>query len=342
MLPIEVRPFQITAPALDRLGRPMYDLRVSVVDTCNFRCPYCMPEELVDAAPTPRVERLDFEQIERVVRASVELGVRKVRLTGGEPLLRKRLPDLVTRLAAIEGIEDLALTTNGVLLPAHAQTLADAGLSRVTLSLDAVDEAVFARMSGGRGNVAQVLAGLEAAERAGLGPIKINAVVIRGYNDHVVLPLLEHFRGTPHIVRLIEYMDVGNVNGWNRGNVLSTAELLSAVQSRWPLKPLRPAIRGEVAKRYAYADGQGEIGFISSISQPFCGDCSRARLSTDGRLFTCLFAKDGIDLKPALDGNDEHLLSELSGVWSVREDRYSEIRSTLGNDRKVEMYEIGG
>ncbi len=293
-------------------------------------------------------QRLGFDEIETVARAAVGLGVEKLRLTGGEPLLEKKLPQLVERLAAIEGIKDLALTTNAMLLGKAARPLASAGLNRITISLDSLDPEVFARMSGGRGDLATVLGGISAAEKAGLKPVKINAVIQKGVNDHTVLSLLEHFRGTGHIVRLIEYMDVGNRNGWRMDEVVPSAVLAALINERWPIQPLSPLYPGEVAKRYAYQDGQGEIGFISSVTQPFCGDCHRARLSADGVLYTCLFASMGTNLRePLRNGADVAEMQEImQRIWLQRADRYSELRSPAAAEghilKKVEMYRIGG
>jgi cyclic pyranopterin phosphate synthase len=334
----------------DRLDRPMRDLRISVMDRCNFRCPYCMPKDTFhDRYRFLRsAERLTFEEISRVARVAVGLGVRKLRLTGGEPLLRTGLPDLVAELSAIEGVEDLALTTNGVLLAQHASELKAAGLQRVTVSLDSLDEAVFARMSGGFGGLPQVLEGIEAALAAGLNPVKVNAVVQRGINDHTVLPLLERFRGTGVTVRLIEFMDVGTRNHWEPSQVVPSTELLRQVQERWPVRPVDAPRRGDVAERYAYADGSGEIGFVSSVTAPFCGDCHRARLSSEGSLYTCLFASSGLDLRGPLraGASDADLLETLRGAWRGRADRYSELRQQLRAGehplRKIEMHYIGG
>ena len=334
----------------DKLGRPLRDLRISVMDRCNFRCPYCMPKETFhDRYRFLRTsERLGFNEIVRVARAAVTLGVRKLRLTGGEPLLRPRLAELVGELSMIDDVEDIALTTNGVLLAQHASELKANGLGRVTVSLDSLDPGVFARMSGGFGGLDDVLEGIEAAIEAGLGPVKINAVVRRGANDHTVLPLLEHFRGSPVIVRLIEYMDVGNRNAWRPDEVVPSAELLQQVAARWPVTPLPGSYHGEVAKRYRYDDGAGEIGFISSVSAPFCGDCTRARLSSEGVFYTCLFAANGTDLRGALRGgaSDEELVSLVRAAWTGREDRYSELREALRRSeqplQKIEMHYIGG
>ena len=336
-------------PPLDTRVRPLHDLRISVIDRCNFRCPYCMPEDQYahDYVFLDKSERLRFEEIERLTRAFVRLGARKLRLTGGEPLLRRDLPTLVTMLAAIPGIEDIAMTTNGVLLPKSAQALRDAGLQRLTVSLDTLDAPTFRHLSGGRGEVSEVLAGIAAAEAAGFATIKINSVVMRGINDKQIFGLLEHFRGTGHIVRFIEYMDVGTVNGWQNERVVPSAELVSAIAARWPIAPLDPNYRGEVAERYRFLDGAGEVGFISSVSHPFCGDCTRARLSADGKLYTCLFAQHGFDLRTALreGASDEDLIALITTRWQQRSDRYSEQRAELrrrGELQHVEMFAVGG
>jgi GTP 3',8-cyclase len=336
--------------AHDRLGRPLRDLRISVMDRCNFRCPYCMPRDTFHERYRflRSSERLDFGEIARVARLGTLLGVRKVRITGGEPLLRSGIADLVAELSTLEGIEDIALTTNGVLLAQHAAELKGNGLGRVTVSLDSLDPTVFEQMSGGFRGLEQVLQGIEAALAAGLDPVKVNAVVKRGVNDHTVLALLDHFRGTPVIVRLIEYMDVGNRNDWRAREVVTSAELLRLIQQRWPVTAIAGRGRGEVAQRYRYDDGAGEIGFISSVSAPFCGDCSRARLSSEGQLYTCLFATSGVDLRAPLraGATDEELLDVLRGAWSLRADRYSELRDAEKAAehplRKVEMHYIGG
>lgn len=329
---------------LDALSRPLRDLRVSVIETCNYRCPYCMPEGLTpEEATLDRGRRLDFAQIETAVRAFARLGVRKVRLTGGEPLLRKDLPELVRRLARIPGIEDLALTTNGSLLAGQAVALRTAGLHRITLSLDALDADVFRTMSGGRGDVREVLDGLAAAEAAGFGAIKLNTVVQRGVNEDQVLPLVQRFRGTPHTLRFIEYMDVGTCNGWRREQVVPSAELRDRIARRWPLSPLAPTYRGEVAARYRFADGQGEVGFVSSVTEPFCGDCHRARLSADGQLFTCLFAARGHDLREQIAQGEAAVTDRIAAIWTQRADRYSEERAGVASGRKrIEMFFIGG
>ena len=342
VLPLPVAP-------RDRLRRPMHDLRISVMDRCNFRCPYCMPRETFHEhyqflKPT---ERLSFEEIARLAHLFVEMGVSKLRLTGGEPLLRPNLSELIAELGAIEGVQDIALTTNGVLLEKYATELKAGGLNRITVSLDSLDEEVFAQMSGGFHGRDQVLAGLRAAQQVGLTPIKINAVVQRGVNDHTVLDMLERFRGTGIIVRLIEYMDVGNRNHWEMPRVLPSRELLERISVRWPVHAMPGNYHGEVAERYAYDDGAGEIGFISSVTQPFCGSCSRARLSSEGVLYTCLFATHGLDLKTPLrsGASDDQLRALIRNTWEQRDDHYSEQRAKLGNEhplRKIEMYYIGG
>lgn len=334
----------------DTRGRPLHDLRISLLDRCNFRCPYCMPEAEFNADYQflKRQQLLTHEEIARIARVAVGLGVSKLRLTGGEPLLDRKVPELVRTLARLPGVDDLALTTNGTLLAANAKRLAEAGLHRVTVSLDSLDEDVFRRMSGNRGDLSRVLEGIAAAERAGLSPIKINTVVQRGVNDHTVLDLLAHFRGTGHIVRLIEFMDVGNRNAWKMEEVVPSRELLGRIAERWPLRPVGKSYAGEVAKRYAFDDGQGEIGFISSVTAPFCGACSRARLSADGVLYTCLFATRGTNLKEPLrqGASDAELADLLACIWLRRADRYSELRGAASREepaeKKVEMYRMGG
>jgi cyclic pyranopterin phosphate synthase len=334
-------------PALDTFDRPLHDLRISVTDRCNFRCVYCMPKEVFgrDYAFLPRAEILDFEEIERVVRVLTGLGVTKVRLTGGEPLVRRNLERLVAMLAPIPGVEDLTLTTNGSLLAGKARELADAGLHRVTVSLDALDDPTFVRMNDVGFPVARVLEGIAAAEAAGLGPIKINTVVRRGLNDHAILDLAAHFRGTGHTVRFIEYMDVGHSNGWRMDDVVPAAEIVATIDAQWPLEAIESGYRGEVANRYRYRDGVGEVGVIASVTQPFCGDCTRLRLSADGQLFTCLFATRGHDLRGLLrsGASDADLADSLRALWRVRDDRYSELRTASTADvPKVEMSYIGG
>lgn len=342
-LPVKRRPH-------DTLGRPLHDLRISVMDRCNFRCPYCMPKDTFheNYRFLKSSERLSFDEIARLTRLFVELGVKKVRLTGGEPLLRSNLADLVGDLTAIEGVQDVALTTNGVLLAQHAVELKANGLHRITVSLDSLDPEIFKQMCGGMGDVERVLEGIRAAQAAGLAPIKINSVIERGLNDHTALDLVERFRGTGVIVRFIEYMDVGNRNQWSLDRVVPSRELMERIAQRWPLHPVEENYRGEVAERYAFDDGLGEVGFISSITHPFCGDCTRARLSSEGVFYTCLFARSGVDLRAPLraGASDEELSQLISDTWLQRSDRYSELRSTLQRSeqplRKIEMYYIGG
>lgn len=334
----------------DTRGRPLQDLRISLLDRCNFRCPYCMPETKFhkDYQFLTRQQRLSHEEILRLARIAVGLGVTKLRLTGGEPLLDKNVVKLISGLRELNGVDDLALTTNGVLLAPVADALAAAGLQRVTISLDSMDSEIFRLMSGRRGELDKVLAGIAAAEKAGLSPIKINVVVQRGVNDHTVLDVLEHFRGSGHIVRLIEFMDVGNRNGWRMEQVVPSRELLHMIQARWPVRAVDRNYPGEVARRYEYLDGAGEVGFISSVTEPFCGACSRARLSADGTLYTCLFASSGTDLRESIrNGADDALLTEIMrNVWLARKDRYSEIRESAPTEKplisKVEMYRMGG
>jgi cyclic pyranopterin phosphate synthase len=331
----------------DLLGRPLHDLRISVTDRCNFRCVYCMPKAVFGPgyAFLGRDELLSFDELERLVHVFAQLGVRKIRLTGGEPLLRPHLEDLVSRLAAIPGIEELTMTTNGALLARKAAVLKAAGLSRVTVSLDSLDDAIFGAMNDVDFPVERVLEGIQAADDAGLGPIKINMVVKRGINEDSVLPMARAFKGTGRILRFIEYMDVGTTNGWRLDDVVPAGELVRRIHAEMPIEPVDPNYRGEVANRYRYRDGQGEIGFIASVTQPFCADCNRARLSADGRLFTCLFAVEGHDCRQYVrDGlTDEAILGELRGIWSRRIDRYSELRSSQTDGlKKVEMHFIGG
>jgi cyclic pyranopterin phosphate synthase len=334
---------------VDQLGRPLHDLRISVMDRCNFRCPYCMPESTYGEHFNflRNDERLSFDEIERLCRLAATLGVSKLRLTGGEPLLRPHLTDLVARLRRLDGINDLALTTNGVLLARHASELRDAGLDRVTVSLDTLDPALFHRMSGNRGALDDVLAGIEAAQAAGFPHgVKLNTVVQRGVNEHTAIDLVERFRGSGVVVRFIEYMDVGNRNDWRPDAVVPSAELVQRIHAQWPMRALPPKYAGEVATRYRFEDGAGEIGMISSISQPFCGGCSRARLSSEGMLYTCLFATRGTDLRhPLREGASDQALTELlRDVWLRRRDRYSEERAEHHGKapRKIEMHYIGG
>ncbi len=335
------------APVSDQLSRPLRELRVSVIDRCNFRCTYCMPEDSLQGRGVflPLVKLLTDHEINDLVRAFVGLGVRKVRITGGEPLVRPGLPGLIGRLARIDGLSDLALTTNGVLLPRLAADLADAGLKRITVSLDSLDQEVLDKMSGGKARLKDILAGIDAATEAGFKKLKINTVVQRGVNDHTVLDLLAHFRGSGHSVRLIEYMDVGNSNHWQLDQVVSSAEWVRRIDQKWPIEPVSDGRPSETARRYRYKDGKGEIGLISSITQPFCGGCTRARLTADGILYTCLFGTRGTNLMPLLRQSfDPVTLQErIRDVWLQRKDRYSEIRSknSLPQD-KVEMYRMGG
>ena len=339
----------MSAPTTDLLRRTLTDLRISVTDRCNLRCTYCMPAELYDGHRfLPKQEILDFEEIARLVHLFAALGVRKLRLTGGEPLLRRELDRLVHSLAKIPGIDDLALTTNGLLLPAQAAGLRAAGLRRLTVSLDALDEKIFGRMNGRGVPVAEVLAGISAAEAAGFARIKINAVIERGVNDGEVLRLAEHFRGTGHVMRCIEFMDVGESNGWKMERVVSAAEIARAIDARFPLEPLQRERDPETALRYRYRDGAGEIGIIASVTRPFCGACSRSRLSAKGELFTCLFAARGLDLRALLRGGatDAEITRALAQRWGARDDRYSELRAEAGERGeslpKVEMSYIGG
>ena len=335
---------------VDTMGRSMRDLRISVTDRCNFRCPYCMPAEIFGEAYQflPREQILTYEEITRLVGLFAEFGVTKARITGGEPLLRTDLPTLIGQVSAVDGITDVTLTTNGYLLAQQAQALKDAGLHRITVSLDSLDEDVFKQMNGRGFGPAPILNAIESASEVGLAPIKINAVVQRGVNDHTIVDLARHFKGTGHIVRFIEYMDVGNRNGWKLDEVVSADEIIARVDAEMPLEPTPGNYHGEVAERYVYRDGSGEIGVIASVTRPFCGACTRLRLSTDGQIFTCLFATRGTSLRdPMRDGaTDEELRQLISGIWSRRTDRYSEERAANTPDiprpAKVEMYQIGG
>ncbi len=349
---------------LDQLQRPLHDLRISVTDRCNFRCSYCMPKEVFDKDYTylPHSALLSFEEITRTARLFVERGVRKIRLTGGEPLLRKNIEILIAQLAALKTPDgqplDLTLTTNGSLLARKAQSLKDAGLQRVTVSLDGLDDAVFRRMNDADFPVADVLAGIEAAQQAGLGPIKVNMVVKRGTNDHEIIPMARHFRGSGVVLRFIEYMDVGATNGWRMDEVLPSAQVIDLLKTEWPMVALSPSSPGETAERWGYANAQGlhdpalgEVGVISSVTQAFCGDCNRARLSTEGRLYLCLFASQGYDLRPLLreqNASDEHIAATLDAIWRGRKDQYSRLRSLQPPDtasstvKRVEMSYIGG
>jgi cyclic pyranopterin phosphate synthase len=337
------------APPTDRLSRPLRDLRISVTDRCNLRCPYCMPASVFGEhhAFLPKDELLSFEEITRLVTVFARAGVTKIRITGGEPLLRRDLPTLIGGIVAIPGIEDIALTTNGLELPKQARALADAGLKRVTVSLDSLDEAVLKEMSGRPVAPAAVLDGIRAAEDAGLRPIKINCVAVRGVNEAGIVELARHFKGSGHVLRFIEFMDVGTLNDWQAEQVVPAAEIVRRVGEAFPLEPVDPAYRGEVAARYRYKDGSGEIGIISSVTAPFCGDCTRARLTSDGRVLTCLFAATGPSLRDALRGGatDDELYERVAGIWSARTDRYSELRAEqrgAGARSKIEMYQVGG
>jgi cyclic pyranopterin phosphate synthase len=336
------------AVALDTLARPVRDLRISVTDRCNFRCVYCMPKEIFGKQFEflRREQLLTFEEIERLARTFAAMGVEKLRITGGEPLVRRGVDELIARLVPLPGINDVTLTTNGALLARMAPKLADAGLNRVTVSLDSLDDATFRAMNDVDFPVADVLEGIEAALAAGLAPVKVNMVVKRGVNDDDVIGMAGRFRGTRVILRFIEYMDVGASNGWRLDDVVPSAEIVSAIDSLWPLEPVDPAYRGEVAARYRYRDGQGEIGLISSVTQPFCHDCTRARLSAEGKLYTCLFASRGHDLRALVRSeiSDAELDEKLRGLWRMRADRYSELRSqdTPVDLPRVEMSYIGG
>jgi cyclic pyranopterin phosphate synthase len=352
---VPAAPVAATGRLTDTLQRPLRDLRISVTDRCNFRCSYCMPKEVFnkDYPYLPHAELLSFEEITRLARQFVAHGVRKIRLTGGEPLLRKNIEILVEQLAQLRTVDglpvELALTTNGSLLARKAKALKDAGLRRVTVSLDGLDDAVFRRMNDVDFPVAEVLGGIHAAQEAGLGPVKVNMVVKRGTNEHEILPMARHFRGTGIVLRFIEYMDVGATNGWRMDEVLPSAEVVRRLDAEFPLQALDPAAPGETAERWAYRDGAGEVGVISSVTHAFCGSCNRARLSTEGRLYLCLFASNGHDLRALLRGgaSDADLASAIGHIWHQRADRYSELRGKLAPDtgtgaRRVEMSYIGG
>ncbi|MHB1570090.1 MAG: GTP 3',8-cyclase MoaA [Solirubrobacteraceae bacterium] len=331
---------------LDRLQRPIRDLRISVTDRCNFRCVYCMPREVFGPGFQflPRPELLTFEEIARLASVFVACGVTKLRLTGGEPLVRRELERLVALLARIDGVSDIALTTNGALLSRKARALADAGLHRVTVSLDSLDDQTFRALSDVSVPVARVLEGIDAAAAAGLG-VKVNMVLKRGANEDHILEMAEHFRHSGHILRFIEYMDVGNTNGWRMDDVVPAAEVVGIINDQWPIEAVEANYPGEVASRYRYRDGAGEIGLIASVTQPFCRGCTRARLSCEGKLYTCLFAAHGHDLRALLrsDAPDEEITDRVRSIWSRRSDRYSELRTERTSDRrKVEMSHIGG
>jgi cyclic pyranopterin phosphate synthase len=333
---------------VDAFGRPLRDLRISVTDRCNFRCTYCMPKDVFghDYRFLDRRELLDFEEITRVARAAVSLGVHKLRLTGGEPLIRRGIEELVTMLAELDA--EVTLTTNASLLPRKAQTLKDAGLARITVSLDSMDDATFRAMNDVEFPVERVLEGIRAAHEAGL-PVKVNSVIKRGVNEKEVVPLARHFRETPHILRFIEFMPVGETNHWHTEEVVSAAEIVELIRAEFPIEPVEANYRGEVAKRWHYKDGKGEIGIVASVTQPFCGDCTRSRISAEGKLYTCLFAVRGHDLRALIrsGASDDDLAAKLAEIWRVRGDRYSELRAQSAVDpaiggRKVEMSYIGG
>lgn len=359
---VPLHPSPATGLLVDTRGRPLRDLRISVTDRCNFRCNYCMPKEVFDKdyPYLPHSALLSFEEITRLASLFLAHGVRKIRLTGGEPLLRKNIEELIAQLAQLRTVDgkapDLTLTTNGSLLARKARSLKEAGLNRVTVSLDGLDDAVFRRMNDVDFPVADVLAGIEAAHAAGLSHIKVNMVVKRGTNDHEILPMARHFRGTGTTLRFIEYMDVGATNGWRMDEVLPSAQLIERLRAELPLVPLEPSSPGETAERWGYADASGqhdpalgEVGVISSVTQAFCHDCNRARLSTEGKLYLCLFASQGYDLRSLLRGgaSDADIAAAIAPIWQQRSDRYSELRSTLPADntqgaRRVEMSYIGG
>lgn len=332
---------------VDRLHRPLRDLRVSVTDRCNFRCVYCMPKSVFNKDYTflKRKELLSYEEITKVVTAAASLGVTKIRLTGGEPLIRNDLENLIESISAVYGIQDISLTTNAALLSLRrAQSLKDAGLKRLNVSLDAIDDKTFKAVNDVDVDVKTVLSGIENAALVGFDSVKVNMVVKKGLNDHSVLPMAQHFHGSGQILRFIEFMDVGNSNAWDLSHVITSAQIAELINAEMPIESMEANYRGEVAKRWRYVDGGGEIGIISSVSDPFCGDCSRARLSATGSIYTCLFASEGHDLKPSLASDDQQVVNDqLSRIWSVREDRYSETRTSVVTLKpKVEMSFIGG
>ena len=334
---------------LDKFNRPVRDLRISVTDRCNFRCTYCMPKEVYGEAFKflPKKELLDFDEIEKIAISFANIGVSKIRITGGEPLVRKNIEDLIKKLSSIKGIEDIAMTTNGYLLEPKLDALFESGLNRITVSLDAIDDLTFKKMSDQNYDVNKVLSAVEMANKKGFDEIKINCVVQKGVNEHSILELLDYFRESKNIVRFIEYMDVGNLNGWELSQVLSIEEILEIIQKKYKVKPINQNYQGEVAKRYILEDYSSEFGIISSVSQPFCSTCTRSRITMDGKLVTCLFASNGLDLrKPLREGcTQEELQKIISNVWLNRKDRYSEIRHKLSpssNNKKIEMFQIGG
>lgn len=335
----------------DKFDRPLRDLRISVTDRCNFRCTYCMPAEIFSEKYKflHKSKLLTFEEIARLTRIIVRLGAVKIRLTGGEPLVRQDVERLVEMLNAIDGVEDMAMTTNAYMLPKKIDALKAAGLPRLTISLDSLDEEVFQKMNGGKASVAEVLAGIQAAEDAGYTHMKINTVVQKGVNDHTVVDLARHFKDTGHIVRFIEYMDVGNMNGWKMDEVVPAKQIVEMINAEMPLEPLDENYYGEVAQRYRYKDGSGEIGLITSVTQPFCGSCTRMRLSPEGQIFTCLFGVKGTDLRDPMraGATDDDIEQIIRDTWGHRIDRYSAIRTSLTDEmrdkrNKVEMYHIGG
>tara|TARA_B100000427_G_scaffold325071_1_gene331310 strand:- start:857 stop:1873 length:1017 start_codon:yes stop_codon:yes gene_type:complete len=333
----------------DKFNRPVKDLRISVTDRCNFRCTYCMPKEVYGEAFKflPKEELLDFDEIEKIAKTFASIGVTKIRLTGGEPLVRKNIEDLIRKLSKIEGIEDIAMTTNGYLLESKLDSLIESGLNRITVSLDAIDEKTFKKMSDQNFDVNKVLSAINMANKKGFEQIKVNCVVQKGVNEHSILSLLDYFKESNNIVRFIEYMDVGNLNGWELSQVLSIKDILEIIEQEYKVQPLDENYPGEVAKRYLLEDYSSEFGFISSVSKPFCTSCTRARITMDGKLVTCLFANNGLDLrKPLRNGCTQEELDEIiSKVWTNRSDRYSEIRHKLSaskNHKKIEMFQIGG
>jgi cyclic pyranopterin phosphate synthase len=350
MPPLSGIPNEFSPVITDSLQRPLRDLRISVTDRCNMRCTYCMPRAVFDDnyAYLPRTELLTFEEIERVARVFADLGVQKIRLTGGEPLLRRGIEKLIERLATLRTLQgapvEIALTTNAVLLTQKAQALKSAGLNRLTVSLDSLSDATFKRMTDSDTTVATVLEGIAAAKRAGFTGIKVNMVVRRGVNDAEILPMAEHFRHSGVVLRFIEYMDVGCSNSWRKDDMVSASEILAVIASRYPVRPVAPDFRGEVAERWRYDDGAGEVGVIASVTQAFCRDCTRMRLSTDGKLFTCLFASAGTDIRSALrpDSGDESLARIIIERWRGRDDRYSELRHLDNGRTRIEMSYIGG
>lgn len=335
---------------IDKFKRPLQDIRISVTDRCNFRCPYCMPAEIFGERYhfLPKEKILSFEEITRLTRILVGFGTNKIRITGGEPLLRTDLHKLINQLSQLDPSLDITLTTNGFLLKDNAKLLKNSGLKRITVSLDSLQDDIFRKMNGRNFGINRVLEGIDAATKEKLSPIKINAVVQKGVNDHTMVELARHFKGTGHIVRFIEYMDVGNKNGWELDQVVSARDIFDLINREMPLEPIEPNYRGEVARRYQYKDGEGEIGIIASVSQPFCGDCSRARLSTDGSLYTCLFASQGFNLRDPLrsGSTDTELKGMIKNIWEGRTDKYSEDRSNSAiknpSEHKIEMYQIGG